>query len=110
MAEPRPQRLTVSSRRPDPRCLDEDETSAWLAFASVLLTLPSALDAQLQRDASLTFYEYLVLAALSSVKGPRPAAAGPGRRHRKIEEAAPGHVGTVRRLVFDPLSPVLPDR
>ena len=35
----------------------------------VLLLLPSALDAQLQRDAGLTLYEYIVLSALSEIGG-----------------------------------------
>lgn len=47
------------------RWLSSDEIEAWIPFAAVLLTLPAALEAQLQRDAGLTFYEYNVLAALS---------------------------------------------
>lgn len=51
-----------------PRWLSSDEIEAWIPFASMLLTLPAALDAQLQRDAGLTFYEYSVLAALSETE------------------------------------------
>jgi len=36
-----------------------------MALAAVLMRLPGALDAQLQRDAGLTHFEYLVLAGLS---------------------------------------------
>jgi DNA-binding MarR family transcriptional regulator len=49
----------------EPRWLDSDEQRDWLAFASVLVRLPNALDAQMQRDAGLSHYEYLVLAGLS---------------------------------------------
>lgn len=128
------------------RWLDPDEQDAWVPFVSVLLTLPAALDAQLQRESSLTFYEYVVLAALSQAdptgyrmtdlaaatsaapsrlsqvvsrmerrgwvtRRPDPAD---GRATRvaleadgmqQLTAAAPGHVATVRRLVFDQLSP-----
>lgn len=36
-----------------------------MALAAVLIKLPAALDAQLERDAGLSLFEYLVLAALS---------------------------------------------
>jgi DNA-binding MarR family transcriptional regulator len=45
--------------------LDGDERSAWLALAGLMMKVPGALDAQLQRDADLTFFEYMVLAMLS---------------------------------------------
>lgn len=47
--------------------LDADEQDAWIPLVTVLLLLPSALDAQLQRDSGLTLYEYIVLSALSEV-------------------------------------------
>jgi DNA-binding MarR family transcriptional regulator len=37
----------------------------WLTFVSALSRLPPALDAQLQREADLSHFEYLVLAGLS---------------------------------------------
>src|SRR5689334_14211817 len=37
-------------------------------MASVLFGLPAALDAQLQRDAGLTHFEYTVMAALSEAE------------------------------------------
>lgn len=49
----------------EPRWLDSEEMRTWLALASVLIRLPSALDAQLQRDAGISHFEYQVLAALS---------------------------------------------
>lgn len=53
----------------DPQWLERSEQDAWIPFVPVLLLLPGALDAQLQRDAGLTFYEYTVLAALSGIGG-----------------------------------------
>lgn len=47
------------------RWLDADERAAWLSLSSVIATLPGALDAQLQRDAGLSFFEYMVLAMLA---------------------------------------------
>lgn len=49
----------------EPRWLDSDELHIWLALASVLARLPAVLDAQLQRDAGLTTFEYQVMAVLS---------------------------------------------
>ena len=49
----------------EPRWLTDEERHAWMALGSVLFRLPPALDAQLQRDADLSFFEYGVLAALS---------------------------------------------
>lgn len=45
--------------------LTDDEHAAWLAMAMVMTRLPAVLEAQLQRDAGLSFYEYTVLAVLS---------------------------------------------
>lgn len=49
----------------DTRWLDDDERAAWLSLIGVTLRLPTALDAQLQRDRGLTHFDYLVLAMLS---------------------------------------------
>jgi DNA-binding MarR family transcriptional regulator len=49
----------------DPRWLNSDEREAWLTLVGVMMKLPSALDAQLQRDAGLSHFEYMVLAGLS---------------------------------------------
>src|SRR5436305_9837888 len=50
---------------PEPRWIDDEEMSAWLALNGVILLLPSALDSQMQRDNDITMFEYLVLAMLS---------------------------------------------
>ncbi|CAN5247725.1 MarR family winged helix-turn-helix transcriptional regulator [soil metagenome] len=49
----------------EPVWLSDSELQAWLRVAATSLLLPSALDAQLQRDAGITHYDYLVLAMLS---------------------------------------------
>lgn len=49
----------------DTRWLDPDERAAWLALGGIIMKLPGALDAQLQDDAGLSFFEYMVLAMLS---------------------------------------------
>ncbi|QKV73633.1 MarR family transcriptional regulator [Amycolatopsis sp. Hca4] len=80
----------------DPRVDDQDETrwlspderDAWFALAWLMIRLPGAIDAQLQQDSGLSFFEYLVLATLSE---------SPGRRLRMSELAQ--HVnGSVSRL------------
>jgi DNA-binding MarR family transcriptional regulator len=47
------------------RWLTPAEREAWLATSALILRLPSALESQLQRDSELTFFEYMVLVALS---------------------------------------------
>ena len=49
----------------EPRWLDDEEQRTWLAMVSMLVSLPAALDAQLQRDAGISHFEYQVLAGLS---------------------------------------------
>jgi DNA-binding MarR family transcriptional regulator len=129
----------------EPRWLDAEERAAWLALVSVLIKLPAALDAQLQRDSGLSHFEYNVLAGLSEAEGgalrmsvlaahadgslPRLSQViarlerrGLVRRtpdpddgrytlavltdagRDAVTAAAPGHVETVRQLVFDPLT------
>jgi len=48
-----------------PRWLDAGERAAWLGLVRLMTKLPPALDAQLQRDAGVSFFEYSVLAMLS---------------------------------------------
>jgi DNA-binding MarR family transcriptional regulator len=129
----------------EPRWLDPDERAAWMSLMSLLIRLPAALDAQLQRDSGLSHFEYNVLAGLSEMPGGSLrmsvlAALADGslprlsqvvaRLERRglvrrtpdpddgrytlatltdagravVTEAAPGHVETVRNLVFDPLT------
>jgi DNA-binding MarR family transcriptional regulator len=45
--------------------LDPAELETWASLATLLEWLPTALDAQLQRDAGLTHFEYGVLYALT---------------------------------------------
>jgi DNA-binding MarR family transcriptional regulator len=130
----------------EPRWLDADERAAWLTLAGVVTLLPAALDAQLQRDAGLSHFEYMVLAMLSerptrTARMSELAALANGSLSRlshvarrledqglitrhacaedrratnavltdagyaKVVDTAPGHVETVRKLVFDALEP-----
>lgn len=50
---------------PPPRWLDPDERATWLSLSRVIMKLPSVLDAQLQREAALNYFEYIVLAVLA---------------------------------------------
>ncbi|MGH2930638.1 MAG: MarR family winged helix-turn-helix transcriptional regulator [Solirubrobacteraceae bacterium] len=59
--------------------LSHEQQAAWRPFATLLLRLPAVLDAQLQRDAGLTHFDYLVLSGLSEA---------PGRTLRMSELAA----------------------
>ncbi|CAM3538689.1 MarR family winged helix-turn-helix transcriptional regulator [Nocardioides zeicaulis] len=61
MADPR----DPDPEAPDPALSGED-LETWAALATVLEWLPPALDAQLQRDAQLTHFEYGVLYALDA--------------------------------------------
>jgi DNA-binding MarR family transcriptional regulator len=63
----------------EPRWLDDHEQRAWRRLAAVMTLLPAALDAQLQRDATLTHFAYFTLAMLSEA---------PGRALRMSELAA----------------------
>jgi DNA-binding MarR family transcriptional regulator len=49
----------------EPRWLTQQEHDTWLPMTALLLKLPAALDSQLQRDAGLSHFHYLVLAMLS---------------------------------------------
>src|SRR5579872_4713407 len=59
--------------------LSDEQQAAWRPFVALLLRLPAALDAQLQKDAGITQFDYLVLSALSE---------SPGRTLRMSELAA----------------------
>ncbi len=73
---------------PEPRWLDEQEQRTWIALASLVLRLPGALDAQLQRDAGLSHFEYLVLSGLSMAPG----------RTLRMSELAVAAEGSLSRL------------
>ncbi|GAB6899821.1 MarR family winged helix-turn-helix transcriptional regulator [Kineosporia succinea] len=53
------------------RWLDPEELASWRAMAGIVFMLPAALDAQLQRDAGITHFEYTVMAGLSEAEGRR---------------------------------------
>lgn len=48
-----------------PRWLSDEQQQAWRRFVEVLIRVPAALEAQLQRDAGLTHMGYIVLSTLS---------------------------------------------
>jgi DNA-binding MarR family transcriptional regulator len=49
----------------EPRWLDQQQLTAWLAFERLQVRLRAELDAEMQRMAGLTQFEYSVLAGLS---------------------------------------------
>lgn len=59
--------------------LSDQQQAAWRPFVALMLRLPAALDAQLQKDAGITQFDYLVLSGLSEA---------PGRTLRMSELAA----------------------
>jgi DNA-binding MarR family transcriptional regulator len=71
-----------------PRWLTPEEMEAWLALAALLIKLPAELDAQLQRDAGITHFQYLVMANLSQAPG----------RTRRMSELAELTNGSLSRL------------
>jgi DNA-binding MarR family transcriptional regulator len=56
---------TKTAAKAPPRWLSAEEEAAWRGIAKVIVTLPGALECQLQQDAGLSFLEYYVLARLS---------------------------------------------
>jgi DNA-binding MarR family transcriptional regulator len=63
--------LVVNNTAPNPDVpwLTDDERNAWMTLISLLMTMPTAIDAQLKRDAGLNFFEYSILTALSRPPG-----------------------------------------
>ncbi|MGC3953689.1 MAG: MarR family transcriptional regulator [Propionicimonas sp.] len=49
----------------DPPWLNHEEQRVWLQLSLLMTRLPAALERQLQRDAGLSLYEYLLLSGLS---------------------------------------------
>jgi DNA-binding MarR family transcriptional regulator len=74
--------------RTKPRWLDTEEQQSWYALAYALIRLPAALDAQMQRDAGLSHFEYLVLSGLSMMPD----------RTRRMSELAVYTASTLSRL------------
>jgi len=90
-----------------PKWLTPAQLEAWQALTLLLARLPTALEAQLQRDSQLSYIEYYALAALSD----RPdrtmqmseLAVLTDAGYDLVVDAAPGHVAAVRELVIDAL-------
>ena len=64
------------------------ELAAWIPFSAMLMALPSALDAQLKRDAGLSLFAYTVMAGLSEAP----------ERTRPMSELAVLASGSLSRL------------
>jgi DNA-binding MarR family transcriptional regulator len=60
---------TADVAEPEPRWLQGVERDAWLSLIGVIIRLPAAMDAQLQRDAGLSHFEYIVMVNLSNAEG-----------------------------------------
>jgi DNA-binding MarR family transcriptional regulator len=48
--------------------LSDEQQAAWRSVVALLLRLPAALDAELQRDAGINHFDYLVLSGLSEAR------------------------------------------
>ena len=72
----------------EPRWLTADEQQTWLELIGVLTWLPDAIDAQLQRDAGVSHFEYQVMAMLSMSP----------QRTRRMKEVAALANGSLTRL------------
>jgi DNA-binding MarR family transcriptional regulator len=68
--------------------LSDEEQAAWRPFVALLFRMPAALDAQLQKEAGISNFEYMVLSSLSEA---------PGRTLRMSELAAMAS-GSLSRL------------
>lgn len=57
--------MDQSAERTEPHWLSDDQQAAWRSLVAIVTRLPAALDTQLQRDSSLTHFDYFVLSVLS---------------------------------------------
>jgi DNA-binding MarR family transcriptional regulator len=64
----------------EPRWLTDEQQHAWRQVVEVLVRVPAAIEAQLQRDAGLTHMGYLVLMTLSERPDRRLAMSKLARR------------------------------
>jgi DNA-binding MarR family transcriptional regulator len=48
--------------------LSDEQQTAWRSVVALLLRLPAALDGELQRDAAISHFDYLVLSSLSEAR------------------------------------------
>ena len=72
----------------EPQWLSAEEQQTWLALIGVTTWLPDAIDAQLQRDAGISHFEYQVMAMLSMAP----------QRTRRMSEVATLANGSLTRL------------
>jgi DNA-binding MarR family transcriptional regulator len=72
----------------EPQWLDPEELRTWFVFGTMFTSLPDALDAQLQRDAGISFFEYQVMSMLSMAP----------QRTRRMSELAALANGALPRL------------
>jgi DNA-binding MarR family transcriptional regulator len=70
------------------RWLSSTELDGWMPIGGLLLKLPAALDAQMQRDCGLSHFEYLVLSMLSEAP----------ERTRRMSDLAAFVNGSLSRL------------
>jgi DNA-binding MarR family transcriptional regulator len=68
--------------------LDEEQQDAWRGVVKLITKLPATLDSDLQHNAGLTMYEYVVLALLSESEG----------RTLRMSELAAGTNSSLSRL------------
>ncbi len=68
--------------------LNDEERQAWLTLGSLVVQLGPALDAQLRRDAGLSYFEYTVMSVLSEAN----------HRTRRMSELAALADGSLSRL------------
>lgn len=57
--------MQVTAAVGEPPWLSESEQAAWLGAAAMVFTVPGVLDGQLQRDAGIGLFEYMVMSSLS---------------------------------------------
>lgn len=53
------------TKQDEVKWLSAEERAAWLSLGALMNKLPAALDAQLQEDEGLSYFEYMILAMLS---------------------------------------------
>lgn len=61
----RPAPATAAAASPEVDWLSPEQLSAWLSVVTMMMRLPPAVDAELQRDAGMSMPEYQTLAMLS---------------------------------------------
>ncbi|WP_448612821.1 MarR family winged helix-turn-helix transcriptional regulator [Modestobacter sp. URMC 112] len=76
----------------EPRWLTAEEQQTWLAVHAMVTWLPDAIDAQLQRDAGLSHFEYQVMAMLSM-------SSQHTRRMKEVAALANGSLTRLSRTV-----------